>query len=338
MPCSQVGPPRGYLRDQYVLGEILRVARYLFSEEVYDAELHAQAPPELGILESSGYAVAKIIYPGKDDERPAFIVFRDGARYTTGEIPADFDGIVTEIKVTEPTGIVLLRLKALARALQRSAPDLYNKSCVQSTIEGAMRRTANPVDGTRVYSVLLQCPSTEESLREHKVPIISRSKSLDSELRQAFLEFKLTGREYQRAAAVLTFFALQQDTTNIEDVYWSLYKSARGDLSDLDEKPRPLPPMEIQVYLAHPLSHPHNMFWARGASRLLRRVGKQHVDAASSSQTITEFHSKLYAGLACYRAAFEILTKLKGLGNTKPKIVGTTWVSRGGTASVVAGL
>ena len=140
------------------------------------------------------------------------------------------------------------------------------------------------------------------------------------ELDKKFLFFRIPGDEFQKAKATLTLFALHPKRDVIRaairrllDVQ-SLAASLGGPIFFV-------PPLDINFYLSDPDEfHRGSFYAARGGARMLRRQGSQQVQLAIDSTTVAGFHAALYAALASYRGAFEILSKLKELEKHVPTL------------------
>jgi hypothetical protein len=285
----------------------------------HEAELLAPNLPQLEAASKKAFAVVRLEYPDSD-ESSGYIVFRAGTRYTTDAVPPDFSGAVETCFRTKPTGIVLNRLRRVASVLKRVAPEFHDKSNVDGLV-GEIERWAHPLPGLLdANSVVTRC------MKELAEPggvydILDGATELLNALANEFCNYRIIGDEFQRASAVLAFFAIHPQPLILRNALGSWLSPDALSRSFGGKEVLFVPPMDLSYYLSHPSAISQSSFLtARGAARLFRRLGSESVQRALNSLTILEFHTGLYAALAHYRGALETLQRLKELGKHAPTL------------------
>ncbi len=317
------GYPRAYVRETYLYGEVLRIARYLMCESIGEAELHAKQIPYLAEAHSKEYEVVKLLY-SLDRQNNYYIIFRSGTKYVANSIPTDYTGTVKTVTATEPNGFVMKRFKAVVRLLKRSSPRLFQVAKVADLQEKVERWVSRDIDLLNSSSVVQEC-MTLLPLNGTGYDTVEEAIKISKKLDEQFLMCHVEGVVYQSASAVLNFFAVHPYPEELVAAINSWF-DVQGFIRNLgkgEQKILFVPLLDLNFYLTHqPLNIP-SFLAARGTARMLRREGSQLVQAALDAESITEFHGRLFLALAYYRGAFEVLSRFKLLEKEVP----TLWQS-----------
>lgn len=318
-PRTGAGPPLAYVRDTFLYEELYRIARYLMGEHHVVAELHAWTSAELEAVADQDYAVVQLHYPDTDGPFP-YIVFRAGSRYTTDAVPRDFPGVVEVYRVPKPSGIVLRRLRYVAKALARISPVFYERAGVPALVaevQGWAQTQAGIHDAGAVLGQCMQELASAGSPHD----IVEDAIALSNLLGTKFMNCRITGEEFQKASAVLAFFAIHPQPGLLRPAVRGLIDPAAMQQLAGGKPVVFVPPMDLNYYLSHPSAvSPVSFLAARGAARMLRRVGSESAQKCLDARCIVDFHSGMYTALGRYRGALEILQRLKDLGKHVPTL------------------
>lgn len=312
MTCHNQAYPTGYARSTFLYGEILRIARYLMCESVRTAEEHANQIPELQEASKADYSVVQLPYPDEGVTNGGYIVFRKGTTYTTNKVPVDFSGEVRCVEVPRPGDIVQKKLRFAARLLERTAPREFESFEVQRLLDACSQHDK------RTPGIFVAEHLTRGAGRVEDVPEVwDRADVILQDLTKEFLLCRITGEQYQKAAAALAFFSVSPYREVLRQI------AARYSSPDASHSKSPLliPPLDVVAYLSKEPGERAPVFYSlRAATRLLRKEAYEATQGAIRSDTVFEFHHGLYRALALYRAAHEILTVLRSVGENHPSL------------------
>jgi hypothetical protein len=329
-PTRRIRHPLAYSGDAYLIGEVKRVARFLMGESVLEAERLACPIPELEEAEKHDWAAVRMVDP--DSPVPAYIVFRSGTKYVTDEIPANFDGPIYNSVTPASRGVVLRRLKYMAKALRRCSRPAYELLEIGAIVEAAEAWSdPNTVQNSPEATVLA---AISERAGHGKSPnVIEDAFELLNAVIRKFNTFRVPGIAAEKAMAVLTFLSMHPKSDGLRRCIDEMTLGvSRVKIHGQDSPPIVVPPMHLDLYLCHPaLTSRGTFLFALGAARLLRKKGRQEVQSALSADGIEDFHARLYSGLGAYRGAREIYRTLKGLGEKIPSLWTNFRLDRGET-------
>ncbi|MGB3786469.1 MAG: hypothetical protein WA949_00565 [Phormidesmis sp.] len=299
------------------------LAMMLLAENPVLGEQSARPSKAIDEVMQKGGGVIRYQIPGEMD---AYVVVKDGVRYTTFKRPDGFDehDMLNEKPLEYKETLVENQLQTVASELQAVVPEIYAQLGLRLSLE-----TIKALRSNWTYSETISLRIIESELHRH--PNLENSAQAASEysiscMNRVALEFqqlKQAGDAARIDTATFAFFSVHPtpDLLYMVGVDHGLIHATILTQKERESVVQQVPIRDIKFYLSNPKSAGVvSSIAAKGAGRFLRRSGSKVLRLAKSKFGIASFYEDLYSALLSYRSAQSIYEDLLVLGDTSPSL------------------